>query len=193
MPKLDELPMLFPDLFKDKDFHFECGDGWYRLLSSLLGLINRELSRHQEVISIKDGVISRGEEPLPWIAKYLEKNPVNPLEKFSVQQIKEKFGGLRFYVSFGGLRSDAIQRCEGAISLAEQLSYNICEVCGNVGGCSSPMQSKRIKDYKKSVGEGVMFCGGGYMQTLCEEHHKEKIDDIIKRHKEYKERKDGQK
>ena len=52
-------------------------------------------------------------------------------EKFiQITQVKEKFGGLCFYYSGG---NEAIR---GMVSLAENLSYKICEKCGtteNVG------------------------------------------------------------
>jgi hypothetical protein len=47
--------------------------------------------------------------------------------EFRVEQVKEKFGGLRFYVS------GADDFINGAIELAEDLSFTICEVCGNPG------------------------------------------------------------
>ena len=42
-------------------------------------------------------------------------------------QVKEKFGGLRFYTDGG------CDRAEGMIWMAEDLSYTICETCGNPG------------------------------------------------------------
>ena len=45
-------------------------------------------------------------------------------------QVKEKFGGLRFYINSGSTEQFA------AIHLAESMSYGICEICGtteNVG------------------------------------------------------------
>lgn len=42
-------------------------------------------------------------------------------------QIKEKFGGLRFYMSSSSEQMDAL------IMQAEKESYKICEVCGNPG------------------------------------------------------------
>lgn len=42
-------------------------------------------------------------------------------------QIKEKFGGLRIYYSGG---DDYIS---GTIRMAEEMSYKICEVCGQKG------------------------------------------------------------
>lgn len=47
----------------------------------------------------------------------------NP-ENFRVEQVKEKFGGLRFYYSGGS------QEVHDLVNKAESDSYNICENCG---------------------------------------------------------------
>lgn len=57
-------------------------------------------------------------------------------------QVKEKFGGLRFYINGGS--EDIFKR----IHLAESASYITCEKCGELG---------EIR-------------GGGWIQTLCDEH-----------------------
>jgi hypothetical protein len=62
--------------------------------------------------------------------------------QFEVMQVKEKFGGLRFYVNH---KSDAIrQRIEAAI----QESLHCCEVCGQPG---------RLRE-------------DDWIKTLCDEH-----------------------
>jgi hypothetical protein len=61
-------------------------------------------------------------------------------EKLAILQIKEKFGGLRFYV---GWCSEPVQ---DLIDTAEEESYTICEWCGEVG---SPKGSQ------------------GWIRTLC--------------------------
>jgi len=51
--------------------------------------------------------------------------------KVEASQVKQKFGGLRFYIS--GFSDPYI---EGLISMAEGMSYHVCEMCGssnNVG------------------------------------------------------------
>lgn len=68
------------------------------------------------------------------------------LEHFAVQQVKEKFGGLRFYISGGDYE------IAGMISMAEAMSVNTCEVCGCPG-------ERR---------------GGGWIRTLCDTHDKER-------------------
>lgn len=47
------------------------------------------------------------------------------IENVEVLQVKEKFGGLRFYI--GSYRND---RIDDLISKAEEESYKICEECG---------------------------------------------------------------
>jgi hypothetical protein len=49
------------------------------------------------------------------------------VKNIQILQIKEKFGGLRYYIS------NETQFISGAICLAELLSFNICEICGNSG------------------------------------------------------------
>lgn len=61
---------------------------------------------------------------------------------YGVTQIKEKFGGLRFYTV--GLTEAGLE----AVHTAEVKSFTICEKCGNPG---EPR-------------------GGGWIKTLCEEH-----------------------
>lgn len=65
-----------------------------------------------------------------------------------VTQVKEKFGGLRFYVSSATDKQNAI------IDIYEKLSYFVCERCGKSGSLRS----------------------GGWVRTLCDEHEKEYQD-----------------
>ena len=58
-------------------------------------------------------------------------------------QVKEKFGGLRFYVN------GASDRQYSYISFAESLSFKICEQCGSF--------------------EGVTTEGPGWIKSLCQE------------------------
>jgi hypothetical protein len=78
----------------------ECGDGWNGLLDDLC-------SRIEDIL-----------EETPELKK-----------DFKICQIKEKFGGLRFYV-YG-----ASEKICNTIDLFQELSYNICERCGNNGNC----------------------------------------------------------
>ena len=66
---------------------------------------------------------------------------------FRVEQIKEKFGGLRFYP--GALGQDLFDPITDLISAAEQESYKVCEDCGAPG---------EIRE-------------GGWIRVLCEKCH----------------------
>ena len=62
-------------------------------------------------------------------------------------QVKEKFGGLRFYT--GGQNSSESQK---RIREAEELSYKVCEMCGKPGTPG----------------------GVGWVKTMCPEHQAER-------------------
>jgi len=103
-------PKLFIKRYEDMKstamcWGFECGDGWFWLLDNLCQSIQ----------------------------SYIDYNTHKNITQVTVEQVKEKFGGLRFYIEGG---DDTIH---GMISLAERMSYNICETCGsteNIGQTS---------------------------------------------------------
>jgi hypothetical protein len=119
-------------------FGFECGDGWYMLLDELMGDIKNHIKNYNRNADIKPRNEFLGNF-VYWfrfkvnyksIWKKLADKIWEGLSKgrphmyFQIDQIKEKFGGLRFYYSGG---DDYI---DGMTSLAESLSYRICEYCG---------------------------------------------------------------
>ena len=65
---------------------------------------------------------------------------------FTIEQVKEKFGTLRFYYSGG---DDYISQL---VDSAETQSGKMCEVCGKEG----------------------KLRGGGWLKTLCDEHHQQR-------------------
>lgn len=58
---------------------------------------------------------------------------LNPPENFKVAQVKEKFGGLRFYIAFCSENklSENMSEIERLIDVAEEESFKICECCGS--------------------------------------------------------------
>lgn len=76
-------------------------------------------------------------------------------------QVKEKFGGLRFYVN--ATTSEVFD----LINKAEKESYKICEVCGKSGKLRNELP---------------------WIQTLCEKHYNNIVDpeEILKRRREKK-------
>jgi hypothetical protein len=111
----------YPQLFVNKDktpmqspmcFGIETGEGWYEIVSSLCWMIKQY------------------EDSIVWQTEWNQKtNPEYKSDYFPVKfdQIKEKYGGLRVYFSGGD------QYIEGLVSMAEAMSYKICDVCGNKG------------------------------------------------------------
>jgi len=120
-------------------FGFECGDGWFVILNELMGNIKNHIEneRRNAKHRFRHGFpkwLQTKANRLPWKRKLLRKSMhwlanqyprgVEPIPFPNITQIKEKFGGLCFYISGG---DDTIY---GMISLAESLSYRTCEFCG---------------------------------------------------------------
>lgn len=120
----NKLYQKYPRLFANKDksiqescmaWGIECGNGWYDLLSSVCWRI----SQHEK--NIEDRIRIRNEAGKDNDETDLKYSPV----KFD--QIKEKFGGIRIYYTGGD------EYVNGVVSLADEMSYKLCEVCGNSG------------------------------------------------------------
>ena len=127
-PELDvKLCDKYPAIFRDRHgdiqsscmpWGFECGDGWYWLIDRLCGCVQ----------------------------SYTKANSrLNDIPQVVATQVKEKFGGLRFY--YGG--GDEV--IGGMIWLAENMSYHICEQCGST--------------------HNVTQSNGGWTYTRCEKCH----------------------
>ena len=102
-----------PSLYGDR-FYFECGDGWFSILL--------------------DASIS--------IQNILQQYPKSIQEDIVATQVKEKYGALRFYVSYYYEELDEI------IDKLEKQSCSTCEVCGKAG----------------------KLRGGSWLYTACDEH-----------------------
>ncbi len=50
-----------------------------------------------------------------------------------VLQVKEKFGGLRFYAATYGCTEEQEKAIRVAIQIAENVSFKTCELCGKAG------------------------------------------------------------
>jgi hypothetical protein len=142
--ELDEaLCAKYPLIFRDRNapmaetamcWGFECGDGWYNIIDVLCTKMYSDyLSAKSRYDFIKDKVgekmwggsgdiITQGEIDLrkERMDEEASKVPV-------ASQVKEKFGGLRFYVQ------GATTKHYDYISFAESMSYRTCEVCGSPG------------------------------------------------------------
>jgi hypothetical protein len=145
---------------------FECGDGWFNILDQLMGNIQHHIDWKEKqrkgamdynymAAQAKAGNFDLFEETMKALPdnEYKEKRLAeivagdfrevpNSIPQVTLDQVKEKFGTLRFYYTGG---DDYIR---GMVTMAEAMSGVICEECGNPG------ETK----------------GQGWVVTLCETH-----------------------
>lgn len=95
---------------------FECDDGWFDIINTLCGNIQNYIDWQNKTGKNAEQVVA--------------------------EQVKEKFGTLRFYYHGG---DDYIR---GLVTMAESMSGLTCEVCGKPGSLNDV----------------------GWLMTLCEEH-----------------------
>lgn len=118
-------PKIFANRYKDMTetamcWGFDCGDGWFQILNQLCNNIQHHINWKN-----KDGEV---------------------VAQVVADQVKEKFGTLRFYYTGG---DDYIS---GLVSMAESMSGVTCEECGAPGESG----------------------GSGWITTLCETHRAER-------------------
>lgn len=166
----------YPKIFADRRasmtttamcWGFCCGDGWLSLIDTLCGTIqahidhsNEERQRRTLLSQIyheaREGRWEKFEHYYKdFSPDFIEsmKNRIHDdlpipseIPQVVATQVKEKFGQLCFYY-YGG--DDFVY---GAVSIAESLSYKICELCGSPGVPNSAgwirvlCHSCRIKD-----------------------------------------------
>lgn len=108
---------------------FECGDGWFNILDQLMSNIQHHID---------------------WNNKNFEKGytQYKQVPQVILDQVKEKFGTLRFYYTGG---DDVI---DGMVRMAEAMSGCTCETCG----------SQAKTNWPKAENGGI----GGWIRTICE-------------------------
>ncbi len=125
----------YPKIFRDRHapmtetcmcWGFDIGDGWYQVIDSLCNQIQHHVDWKQE----QKEKYGRGDG----------------CQQVVATQVKEKFGGLRFYYEGG----DPV--VDGMVRMAESWAANTCEECGKPGTMRT----------------------GGWIRTLCDEHEAER-------------------
>jgi hypothetical protein len=130
---------------------FACGDGWFNILDQLMGNIQHHIDwkekqrigaiKYNEMATqAKAGNFDLFEEDMKALPndEYKEKRLAEivagdfrtvpeSIPQVTLDQVKEKFGTLRFYYSGG---DDII---DGMVRMAESMTGVTCEECGNVG------------------------------------------------------------
>ena len=110
---------------------FECDNGWFFLIDTLCKKIQFHIDYQNESVD-------KGYE---WAIK------LGKIPQVIFKQVKEKMSGCRIYYDGGD------EYIQGLVDQSEELSYNICEVCG-------------IMD--NTVGHNK----SGWIQTTCKKHVK---------------------
>ena len=156
---------------------FECGEGWFNILDQLMGNIQHHIDwkekqhnwavKYNEMaqagksgnIKLFADLVAEEYADKPTIgADYIRerceemiKNPLRDVPELvpqvTLDQVKEKFGTLRFYYTGGD------EYIDGLVSMAESMSAVTCETCGNPG------EQTR----------------GGWIKTICKPCTKEKV------------------
>ena len=130
---------------------FACGDGWFNILDQLMGNIQHHIDwkekqrnwaiEHNNMVSqCREGIFDLFEKSMEGVIdlEYKEKRLAETLAngyrevpdtipQVTLDQVKEKFGTLRFYYTGG---DDVI---DGMVRMAESMTEVTCEECGNVG------------------------------------------------------------
>ena len=159
---------------------FECGDGWFNILDQLMGNIQHHIDwkekqrigaiKYNEMATqAKAGNFELFEETMKALPndEYKEKRleeivagdfrqVPELIPQVTLDQVKEKFGTLRFYYSGG---DDYIS---GMVSLAKSMTGVTCESCGNIGErrgggwvhtyctpCEEAREAKRAKEMEE--------------------------------------------
>ena len=124
-------PKVYPKIFVGKYGGIAVGKGWFDLLNQACRLVQSHLDWKKDIPQV------------------------------TAEQVKEKFGSLRFYVQGGD------EYTHGVIAMAEQMSGVLCEECGAPGERG----------------------GEGWIATLCETHRAERDAARKKSDEEWEQRK----
>ena len=124
---VEKLETKFPEMYSQPYGGVCIGEGWWPIIEALSNQIHHHVKWKNE----QRDKYNRGEGCPPVI----------------VRQIKEKFGGLRFYYDGG---DDCV---DGMVRMAESWAARSCEICGKPG---------KSRD-------------SGWIRTLCDEHEAERL------------------
>ena len=131
---VNKLETDFPVMFENAYGGVCTGPGWWPIIRSLCSIIDNHI---KNVEHSRKWHIENGEDEKFW---------PELVEQVTVAQIKEKFGGLRFYYDGGD------EFIRGAVHMAEYIADQTCEECGAPGKRRS----------------------GGWIRTLCDVHEAER-------------------
>jgi hypothetical protein len=140
-------------------YGFQCRDGWFNLLNMLCESIENHIinvKRNNEFNQTQIDLAKAGkpEKMHDWMRTLYEKGELvtKKVPEISVEEVKEKFGELRFSVK------GADDEIRGMIQMAKSMSATICEECGKPGKLGST--------------------DSGWMRVLCKEHSTKSVQKL---------------
>ena len=164
---------------------FECGDGWYNILNQLMGNIQHHIDWKEKqrkwaidynemAAQAKAGNFDLFEEANKSLTNEEYKNErlaeivagdfrqvPESIPQVTLDQVKEKFGTLRFYYSGGD------EYISGMVTMAEAMSGVTCEEC------SAPAETH----------------GGGWIRTICQPCETRREEERARQMAEYEKQK----
>lgn len=148
---IENYPEIFPDTggasLLEAGWGLSVGDGWYDILDVLCGQLVAPLRSAENHLRYLDSHMDKSAGAHKITPEDIKKEEENITRLRAgiphAVQVKEKFGGLRFYIGGG-----ATEEQYAFISFAEEMSYRVCELCGG-----------RAQPYPL-----------GWVRTLCEHH-----------------------
>ena len=151
---VEKYPLIFKNRYADKQITAMCwglciGKGWYPLVDTLCAQLYAKYNSKKSTYEWQQRMVGEtkynGEPYTQEEADEAKKEMDNAAAEIPVaSQVKEKFGGLRFYVD------RATKEHHEVIDFAERMSYHICEECGSM---------KDVQTWEM-----------GWLTTLCKEH-----------------------
>lgn len=132
----------YPKMFAESYGGFAVSQGWWPIIEKLCANIQSHTDWKN---STRERLLNDNQ--------YNQTIP-EEVQQVVVNQIKEKFGGLRFYYSGGD------EQVSGMVSMAESWAGVACEECGAIGKRRS----------------------GGWIRTLCDVHEAEYQERKSKQH-----------
>jgi hypothetical protein len=167
---IKRLEEIYPRAMRNVYCGVSIEQGWYHIVERLVSQIHhhvkwkrsrraRDLQLNRAIKKGRDAVLKviaqKGKEPNVWDQERADElfeagefTPSDVVPHIEIHQIKEKFGGLRFYFQGGD------EYCRGLVTMAEEWAANTCEECGERGEIRT----------------------GGWHKSLCAVHHGERED-----------------
>lgn len=160
MKTIEEIEKKYPELFSNCYCGNSCPQGWANILESVCSIMDWFRIGGGRYFDLNPELQD----------KHKKCSPLGcPTMKLTIAQVKEKFGGIRIYYDYEFLKSEDplfltfdyekyldvvrgyIDEIDGAIRMAEKMSYKTCQTTGAEG--SLGVKNGWYATYSKELGE----------------------------------------